>query len=121
MKRFLILITFTFILSGCAELLQLLQQSTMKKPKVTVIDTKLTGLSFSKVDLLFDIKIDNPNSVEISLAGLDYGLKINGNSHFSGTKNDPLNIGAKGSSTIQIPLSLKYADIYKTIYDNLLR
>jgi len=115
MKRFLILITFTIILSGCAELLQLLQQSTMKKPKVTVIDTKLTGLSFSKVDLLFDIKIDNPNSVEISLAGLDYRLKINGNSLFSGTKNDPLNIGAKGSSTIQIPLSLKYADIYKTI------
>ena len=60
----------------------------------------------------FDIKIDNPNNIAIDLAGLDYGLKINQSSLFSGTKNDPLNIGAKGSSTIQIPLSLKYEDIY---------
>ncbi len=115
MKRILLLLTFTFILSGCAELLQLLQQSNIQKPSASVIDAKLSGLSFSKADLLFDIKIDNPNNVGINLAGLDYGLKINNFSLFSGTKDDPLNIAAKGSSTIQVPLSLKYDDIYKTV------
>jgi len=115
MKRFLIFVSLIFFITGCAELLQLLQQSSMKKPTASVIDAKMTGLSFSQADLLFDIKIDNPNNVAISLAGLDYGLQINKNSLFSGTKNDALNIDAKGFSTIQIPLSLKYEDIYKTV------
>ncbi len=115
MKRAFIAFSIIFFLSGCAELLQILKQSTMQKPTASVVDTKLTGLSFSQADLLFSVKIDNPNNVAINLAGMDYGLKINNNSLFSGTKNDPLNIGALGSSTIQIPLSLKYEDIYKTV------
>ncbi|KAA3615074.1 MAG: hypothetical protein D8M58_11520 [Calditrichaeota bacterium] len=115
MKRFIALLTISFFFTGCAELLQLLQQSSVQKPTASVTATKLTGLSFTKADLLFDIKINNPNGIAIDLAGLDYGLKINESSLFSGTKNDPLNIEAKGSSTIQIPLSLKYDDIYKTV------
>ena len=115
MKRFLLFSFLILFVTGCAELLQLLQQSNMKKPNATVVDAQLTGLSFSKADLLFNVKIDNPNNVAISLAGLDYGLTIDQKSLFSGTKNDPLNIDANGSSNVQIPLSLAFEDIYKAV------
>ena len=115
MKRLIFMVPLFFILSGCAELLQLLQQSNVQKPTAQVVNAKLNGLSFSQADLLFDIQINNPNSIGVSLAGLDYGLKINDFSLFSGNKNDALTVEAQGTSTVQIPLSLKYEDIYKTV------
>jgi LEA14-like dessication related protein len=48
---------------------------------------------------------------------MDYALKINQNSLFSGNKTDPLEIAAQGSSAVQIPISLKYEDIYKAVTD----
>jgi LEA14-like dessication related protein len=117
MRRFLILSLALFIISGCAELQNIIKQAGIKKPTAQVTNSKINGLSFSSVDLLFDIQVDNPNSVGVNLAGMDYSLMINQNSLFSGDKNDPLKIEATKSSTIQIPVTLKFKDIYQTVKD----
>jgi LEA14-like dessication related protein len=95
--------------------MQLLQMTNIKNPHVSVTDTKISGLSFTQADLLMDIKIDNPNNVGIDLAGMNFDLKINNQSLLSSFKNDPLQIGANGTNTIQLPLTLKYEDIYRII------
>ncbi len=112
MKKLFLIGISVLLLSACAELLNLLKIAQIEKPTASVTNTQITGLSFSQADLLIDIKINNPNDVGIDLAGLNFDLKINNNSLLSGNKKDPLNILAKGSNTIQLPLSLKYADIY---------
>ena len=105
------------MLNSCADLLKILQQTNIQKPTAQITNSQITGLSFTQADLLFDIKIDNPNNVSVNLAGMDYALKINQNSLFSGNKNDELAIAAMGSSSVQIPVSLKYEDIYKAVSD----
>lgn len=115
MRQLIILISLFFLLNSCAEILKFLQQSNIQKPTAQVTNSKITGLSFTQADLLFDVQIDNPNTVSINLAGMDYSLKINENALFSGNKTDALAIAAQGASSVQIPVTLKYEDIYKAV------
>jgi LEA14-like dessication related protein len=86
----------------------------VQEPKVNFSQVKMTGLTFDKVDLLFDIDINNPNSVGINLAGFDYDLFLNQNSFLKGDQQDGLEIKANGKETVKIPLSLDFKSIYQT-------
>lgn len=114
-KYFLLSLFVMFALSGCSELLNLLKLSSIKEPTAHISNTQITGLSFTKVDLMFDVNINNPNDVAIDLAGLDYNLKINNNVLVSGNQKEPLEINAMASSSVQIPVSVNYNDLYKAI------
>ena len=109
------------LVSGCAELTKVLQQMDIKKPTVSVADVKMTGLSFDHTDLNFKIQIDNPNGVNISLAGFDYNFEINQKSFSSGTQDRPIDIAARGQSQFDFPLTLKFTDVAQTIGDLLTR
>lgn len=115
--QFLFVITMIAI-AGCAQLNQILKQTNIQKPQVEITKIAITGLSFEEADLLFDIKINNPNSIGISMAGFDYDLHLNNTSFLKGDRNKKMEIIANGDATIQLPLSLNYQNIYKT-YQNL--
>lgn len=89
----------------------------VQKPTVQITNAKISKLSFNDLDLLFDIEINNPNSVGISLAGFDYELLINENSFVSGNQPDKLEIAAKNKNSVQLPVKLKFVDIYNTFTD----
>jgi len=89
----------------------------VQKPTVEITNAKISKLSFDDLDLLFDIEINNPNSVGINLAGFDYELLINKNSFVSGNQPDQLEISANGKNTVQLPVKLKFIDIYNTFAD----
>lgn len=108
-----VLISLYFLLS-CSEALKILQQSNIRQPAVSISSARLTGLSFDKADLQVDIDINNPNSLAIDLSAFDYEVLINGKSFLSGTENQGLNIAANKSSTIQLPVSLRFNDILST-------
>ena len=62
-KRISVIIFTGFVLiwlAGCSDLLNLLNQMNVQEPKVNFSQVKMTGLTFDKVDLLFDIDINNP-------------------------------------------------------------
>ncbi len=116
MRRSILIIVVTatvLMLNGCAQLSRLAGALGLQKPTARVVNASLEGLSFSDVTLLFDIRIHNPNPVGLSMAGLDYSLKIDGHDFFSGEKNSPLRVAARDSSLLQIPVTLKYAELYK--------
>lgn len=100
----LILIPGMIFLS-CSALNQML--NSVKRPTVAVDRVHISGLSFDDIDLLFDLKVNNPNSIKVSLAGFDYDFFLNGNSFVKGQQDKGLNIEAKGESIVQIPINLK--------------
>jgi len=112
--KIFVLMIMPFLFIGCSEVLNLLNQMNVQEPRVNFSKVKMTGLSFDKVDLLFDINIDNPNDLGISLAGFDYDLFLNENSFIKGDQQNGLEIKAKSQEIIQLPISLNYLDIYKT-------
>ena len=54
----LCLILIAVFLSSCA----VLNELNIRRPQVDFAGAKITGLSFDTVELLFDLKIRNPNS-----------------------------------------------------------
>jgi len=102
---------------SCATLNTILNQMNVQKPTVEITNAKISNLSFNDLDLLFDIQINNPNTVGINLAGFDYELLLNENSFISGNQPNQLQIEANNQNTIQLPVKLKFLDIYNTFVD----
>jgi LEA14-like dessication related protein len=114
MLRTLLLITTLaqlFMLSGCAALKQVDQALEGQKPTAKVAGLKLTGLDLNGVDLNFDVQVDNPNPVGISLAGFDYDLKLLGSSFVQGDQPMGMKLAANGSSQVQVPVRLGFQQL----------
>lgn len=99
------------LLSGCASMEQMGQALEGRKPTAQVAGVRLTGLDFEGVNLAFDVKVDNPNPVGISLAGLDYDLKLLGSRFLQGEQQTGMKVAAKGSSQVQVPLRLDFRQL----------
>jgi LEA14-like dessication related protein len=112
--KLILALSIIVFLSQCADLMQIVKKGSIEKPDVRISKTKLTGLSFDQADLVFDIEINNPNPISISLAGFDYNLLLNNNSFLKGDQNRQMEIKANDIATIQLPLSLLYENIYRT-------
>jgi len=110
----LCLIMITVFFSSCAVLNELAGEVNIKRPQVDFSGAKITGLSFDTVELLFDLEIRNPNSVGLTMAGFNYDFLINSGSFLKGNQDKGVKIAAAGKSTVQLPLSLRYVDLYQT-------
>ena len=104
-----LLIVTSGVLMNCATLNQIVNA---QKPQLAVQRARITEVSFETIDLLFDIAINNPNTLSATLSGFDYEFKINNVTFVEGTQNKKLEIPGTAESTVQIPLSLTYKDIY---------
>lgn len=109
-KTTAIIISFILLLivTGCA---QLKQKAETLKPTAKVVDTRLTAINFDKADIVFDLMIDNPNPFALNLAGLAYDMKLEKQSLVSGTIGQGLRLKADGQSKLEVPVSLKFADL----------
>ena len=87
-----VLITGAISCSSVQELLE----TGVQKPRVEFVGMKLTGLSFSDLDLLFDLKVTNPNVVGITMAGFDYDFLINSRSFVNGNQDKGMTIASRG-------------------------
>ena len=105
------LILSAALLNSCA----LIGSVGIKRPHVGFAGAKLDKLSFDSADFLFDLRMQNPNHLSIKLAGLDYDFLINGSSFLSGKDEEGLEIPANGEDTIQLPLSLRFVDLYRAV------
>ena len=106
----LLTLLLLLIISGCA---QLSQHADSIKPTAKLTGTRLANIDFEKVDLIFDLAIENKNPVPFDLAGLDYDLKIDQQSLVSGVTAQAIEIGANSTNNIQLPITLKFADLKK--------
>ena len=109
LQRSLILF-FIFFLSGCAELAK---HAETIKPTARLTGTHLANINFEQADLVFDLAVENQNPVAINLAGLNYDLKIENQSLISGVTAQGLEIKPASTSTVQLPVTLKFDDLTK--------
>ncbi|HDL18232.1 MAG TPA: hypothetical protein ENH29_04175 [Bacteroidetes bacterium] len=102
-----------FLLTSCSYK-ELLNKANLKNPEVEVEKVRFSGLSFDSVNLLFDLKIKNPNGIGVNLAGFDYDFQINDNSFVSGRQENGLKIVAGGENVIGLPVTLKFKELFQT-------
>ncbi len=97
---------------ACAEMQQVLQMANIQKPTAKVSDVKISQISFKDIGLMFDISIQNPNSISIRMDGFDYDLLLAGSSFVKGDQSEGVEIVSQGSSVVSLPVTLTFKEIY---------
>lgn len=105
--RLLLLLPISIGLISCAAL-----KESIKKPEVSVQQVKVTGVTLSGMDVAFVLRVKNSNPIGITLEGLSYKLDIEEKNLLKGKTGQKLKVAANGSSTLTLPLSLAYKEMF---------
>ncbi len=100
-------------LTGCEAARNIL--SGMDKPSASISGVKLQSLNLDGATLLFDVDVANPYSVPLPLVNLGYALASKGNKFLEGAANVQGTIPAKGSRTLQVPATVAFNNLMKTV------
>jgi len=111
-KRFLILFPLMTILVvlGCATLQQMVQPPDVKVETIQIVD-----FSFNDITLDFGLLINNPNPFGIALQGYEYTFAVEGKEFLSAHETRGINVGAAGTSTVAIPVTVDFNKIMSLI------
>lgn len=107
-KLFIFVILFSLI--GCAELAK---HAETIKPTAKLTGAHLANINFDQADLIFDLAVDNQNPVSLDLTSLDYDFKLENQSVVSGVTAKAIKLNANSTSTVQLPVTLKFNDLKK--------
>lgn len=100
--------------AGCAGLDRALEA---RKPAASVDGVRLAAIDFDRAELVFDVRIDNPNPVGLELAGFDYALDVAGRELLSGRRDRRLALPAEGAETIAVPVAIRFDRVAGTLGD----
>ncbi len=85
------------VLGGCAGL-----QFGMKKPEVTVLDIRPLDANLLEQHFVLNLRVTNPNSVEIPIEGLTFRLDLSGQQFATGVSNKPVLIPRLGEGLVEV-------------------
>jgi LEA14-like dessication related protein len=100
------------MLNGCSAIQDLAQ--SIQDPQLSVSDVRVTGFNFREIELTYDVTIDNPNALALEMLAYEYDLQLNDQTFVSGEQDTETQIEASGQSTIQVPMTLNYDEVYDT-------
>ena len=112
-KLIVCLFCVVILLVACSGLKELAETAKVERPEVEIVGSKLTGLSFRDIDFMFDVRIQNPNSLGVKLSGFDYDFLINENSFINGDQEEGMEIKAQGEHTVHLPVSFEFSSLYQ--------
>jgi len=108
LKAALILLIFVSLLFTTCETLQ----SFIQEPVVTLRSVEIVNISFSGVDILCRVNVDNRSPVSIPFPDIDWELFINAGSFIRGGVDAGSSIRSRDTTVVDIPVSLSYVDIF---------
>ena len=99
------------LLTSCAALRD---AANVQEPDVRFSSMSIQTIDFDGVTLLFDFDITNPNRLDVSAESYNYEFFINGQSFINGTQEERLEIGSQSTSTVQVPVSMTFSNLYES-------
>lgn len=114
MNKYSLPVCLMFLLTLMTSCASLRDAADIQEPEVRFSNMSIQTINFEGVTLLFDFNVTNPNRLDISADSYNYEFLINGQSFISGTQNERLDIGRESTSTIQVPVSMTFANLYES-------
>jgi LEA14-like dessication related protein len=94
------------------------KSATLYVPEIKISDVQVINASFSQLDILLSVDVDNQNAFSLPLETLNYSVSSGGKALFKGDiKNHKI---AQGKNNIQLPLSIKPNDLFTSVFGLLL-
>ncbi|HEY5715893.1 MAG TPA: LEA type 2 family protein [Psychromonas sp.] len=90
------------------------KSATLYAPEISIRDIKVVNASFSQLDILLSVDVDNQNNFSLPLETLSYSVSSNNKALFNGDiKNNKI---AEGKNNLQLPLSIKPNDLFSSVF-----
>lgn len=102
----LVLVTQT----GCANVSRLLA-GALEPPTAEFSQLHLRDWSFEEVTMDFEFAVTNPNTIGLTLEGLDYELDLDGKGLFSGDTASRLRLEPSGTAPVRLPLTVRFTEL----------
>ncbi len=107
----LILLLAGVFLIKCSSLRKM---ANIQKPVVNLEKIRISHLDFQNLGLDFDLNVENPNAIGVRLTGYTYEVNLEQQSFLKGQQAKATEIKSQANSTVTVPLSLNFKDIYQT-------
>jgi LEA14-like dessication related protein len=96
--------------AGCAEVGKMIG-SSLEKPRLTFVSVTPQAADLEGVTLLVRYRVENPNSVGLTVATLDYQLDVDGKQALTGSQRSGLSLPIRGAADLDVPVRLRYAAV----------
>jgi LEA14-like dessication related protein len=108
----IVLAAITVALAGCR------MMGNIQNPSYTIRDIRphvsiALPLSSSTIDLDFTVSVDNPNSVSLDLAHMDFGVFVNGDRLIDSVSSEHIHVPAHGVNDVHLRVRVGYEQIPK--------
>jgi LEA14-like dessication related protein len=116
MLNFMVAVLFLTVALGASSCSFFLKQ-IVEKPKVEFEHVDLKDVNGNGATVLVGLKIENPNSFSLHVDSVRYTLEIKGKPLTSSTIDKAVEVPGKGSAIVEIPVPVKFADLFSSVFD----
>lgn len=109
------LVTSVALMSGCGSVQQALQDLSAQHPSARVTGVRLGNAGIQSLQLVFDVRIENPYSFDLPLLDLDYSLTTYGNTFLTGATALEGKVSARHARTVELPLNVDLVSMVRSI------
>ena len=102
------IIALVAYVTGCATV------NVIRRPEIQAVRPRVMGIDFQRVDLAFDVDVNNPYPMAIRTPEFRYGLDIEGTEFLSSEGFSKIDLPALKTGTVTLPVRLPYADLWRT-------
>jgi LEA14-like dessication related protein len=88
--------------------------SVFREPAVSLRSVELANISFTGVQLLCKVNVENPNSFNIPFPQTDWEFFVNANSFVRGTVKNDQSLRPRRTTVVDVPVSFEYLEVFKT-------
>jgi len=89
----------------------------IRQPDVSITGVQMTRVNLTDATMLFDVKVDNPYSVDLPLSNVDYALSSKGKLFLEGRAPLDGAVPAGGSRTVAVPVRVDFLRTLQSVRD----
>lgn len=112
MTKYLLPILCVFLCS-CASIMG----KILEEPKVHLAGISVKDADMNGATLVFDIAVENPNSVEIKVDKVSYKVFLNSKEITQASTDKAVAIAGKSTGNINLPLPIEYRKVFTDLKD----
>ena len=102
-------------LAAMAALLPAAGCSLLQKPTAQITGARLGQAGLTEATMVFDVKVDNPYTVALPLANVDYALASEGQRFLAGEADVAGEIPANSSKVLNVPVRISYLELINAV------
>lgn len=88
-------------------------------PDVRIVDLEVQDFGLKEVEMIMTVAIENPNDFSFSLENINYHLQIDEYITSKGVFQEPFDVVANGTSTVEVPVRTELENRLKAVFQSI--